>query len=135
MATITLDKGKGRAVVSSPSKRRSPSPSTSRYSGSSSTDSDSDSDSESSSGSSSSGESSSDEEITQEYLESLLRKAKENAVASSSRKTQTDAVEVEQEEEIIKLDGHSKPEEPYVHSPPFLWTCHERFSLSDHSLP
>lgn len=84
-----LDKGKGKAIPE-------PTSSTSSSSGSGSG-------SESSSSEDTESESDSEDEITPEYLESLLQKARQN-VASTSRKSN--------EEEVIKLGGGSK--EGYV---------------------
>lgn len=82
-----LDKGKGKAIPE-------PTSSVSSSSGSGS---------ESSSSEDTESESGSEDEITPEYLESLLQKARQN-VASTSRKSN--------EEEVIKLGGGSK--EGYV---------------------
>ncbi|TFK40613.1 Fcf2 pre-rRNA processing-domain-containing protein [Crucibulum laeve] len=83
------------------------------------------SDSVSSSGSDSdSSDSDSEPEITQEYLDSLLEKAKQNAIASS-RKNQEAVVEFkENEAEIITLDDDSQPPLPQLNPgklpPPYI---------------
>lgn len=82
-----LDKGKGKAIPEPTSSASSSSGSGSESSSSEDTESESDS----------------EDEITPEYLESLLQKARQN-VASTSRKSN--------EEEVIKLGGGSK--EGYV---------------------
>ncbi|KAI0055866.1 Fcf2-domain-containing protein [Artomyces pyxidatus] len=96
MSLTAMQKGKGKALlplVDDPSNNQataSHSSSSSSSSDSSGSDSDSDSDSESVS----------DEEVTQEYLESLLEKARQNAAAASRPQiSQEDGAE----EEIIHL--------------------------------
>lgn len=113
MSTSLKAKGKERALPN-PLERRSISPSeasSSSASSSASDSSESESDSEEDS-STSDDESGSDEEITQEYLESLLDKARKNLasvqpIISSPESTSDD------EEDIIHLDdGQSKLPEP-----------------------
>ncbi|KAH8104818.1 Fcf2 pre-rRNA processing-domain-containing protein [Cristinia sonorae] len=98
MALTPLDKGKARAMAPSSSPHRQL-PSKSGSSSSSSSGSDSDSDSDSSSDS--------DEEISQEYLNSFLEKARQNAIARQQEKISGDVVrlDVEEEEEVIQLEG------------------------------
>ncbi|THH09264.1 hypothetical protein EW146_g8727 [Bondarzewia mesenterica] len=99
MPLTTLDKGKGKAL---------PEPShvlhASQFSSSTSSESDSDSDSDSS-------VSDSDDEVTQEYLDSLLEKARQSIVASA--RSEEDAVEKKRgdEEEIIDLEPHQENQE------------------------
>jgi hypothetical protein len=88
MALTALDKGKGKLV---PETHEETSESGSSSFSASSSDSDS-----------SSSESESEDEVTPEYLESLLEKARQSAVARhSARKNDNDA----HEEEMIKLPG------------------------------
>jgi uncharacterized Zn finger protein (UPF0148 family) len=88
MALTALDKGKGKAV---PETHKETSESGSSSSSASSSDSDS-----------SSSESESEDEVTPEYLESLLEKARQSAaVRHSARKNYNGA----HEEEMIKLSG------------------------------
>ncbi|KAL4250770.1 Fcf2 pre-rRNA processing C-terminal domain-containing protein [Abortiporus biennis] len=82
-----IDKGKGRALPSSPN---------------------SDSDSDDSSDDSSSSD---EEEVTQEYLNSLLHKARQNAIASSSSKQLKGTNDDLGEEEVIAISGGSKTKE------------------------
>ncbi|EIW80939.1 Fcf2-domain-containing protein [Coniophora puteana RWD-64-598 SS2] len=91
MASLsTLDKGKQKEIIEHEEVADSDSEVSSVSSVSTDSDSDSDSDS--------------DEEITPEYLESLLNKARQTArEAAETRKSQTLIEQVE--EEVIKLDG------------------------------
>lgn len=96
MSVTSLDKGKGKAL---PEDIEVVSRSSSRSRSSSSSDSsDSDLDSDSS-------DTSSDEEITQEYLDSLLEKARKNAARALSAKQQSrDNDDFAEGDEVIKLD-------------------------------
>ena len=91
MSLATLDKGKAKEILD---------PQNSRKIGID-TSSNSNSDSDSNSPEDTESESDSEDEITPEYLESLLEKARQNVASTSSKFN---------EEDIIKLGGGSKEE-------------------------
>lgn len=95
MAVTIPDKGKEKAL-----------PEDEEFDEGSSTSSDSDSDSDSDI-SSDSDDSESEEAITEEYLESLLEQARQNAAASSSKTTASSAFV---DEDIIKLGEEDEQE-------------------------
>ena len=93
MSLGTLDKGKGKEILDPQNSRKTGSNTSSNSNSNSDSDSNSSEDTES--------ESDSEDEITPEYLESLLEKARQNVASTSSKFN---------EEEIIKLGGGSKEE-------------------------
>lgn len=101
MSVTSLYKGKGRAL-SEETEVVSRSSSRSRSSSSDSSDSDSDSDSDNSS----------DDEITQEYLDSLLEKARQNVARPSNFKTQS-TDNFAGGDEVIKLSEGEEDEQRY----------------------
>jgi hypothetical protein len=102
MSLTTFDKGKHRISsadatnLHSRDDRKIASPSSS----------DSDSDPSNSDVDSSSEDSDSDDELSQEFLDSLLEKARQNAIASTSSASANSHSFVE--EDVIKLDGDEK---------------------------
>ena len=104
MTPTALDKGKGRATTQQSPRQTRALPQLHSASSSSSSDVESDSDSDSDSSSESS-----EDEITQEYINSFLEKAKQNALA---RKQLSATAPPQEEEDVIRLEGESS--EPYV---------------------
>ncbi len=102
MVVTTRSKGKERALPEDEVPHKIAEVSSAN---SSSSDSDSDSQSDTSEGSDS------EEEITQEFLDSLLEKARQNAASSSREKVVADLLVGE--EEMIRL-GEDDLEEQYV---------------------
>ncbi|TCD70564.1 hypothetical protein EIP91_002910 [Steccherinum ochraceum] len=102
MAPTSMTKGKGKAVEASSSTLGATS-----SSAASSSNSDSDSDLSSSESDSES----SDDEISQEYLNSFLEKARQNALARQKEKEKSEVVRVDEdkEEDVIQLE--KEPEE------------------------
>ncbi|KAJ8453827.1 hypothetical protein ONZ51_g13381 [Trametes cubensis] len=124
MAVSALDKGKGRALpeeLDTEGAERTTARATSPSVASNSSESDADSDSSDSSSSSSESEEDSDfdsdseEDVTPEFLESLLAKARQNATRTATKQVASG----NGEEEFIQLnsddeDENGKKKEPYV---------------------
>ena len=97
MSVTSLDKGKQKALPEEIEVTSRPSSRSGSYSSSDSSSSNSDSDSDSST----------DDEITQEYLDSLLEKARRNVAQASSSKGQPED-NFAGGDEVIQLDGEEE---------------------------